>query len=116
MNPVVTEFIKLAAKLIAAEVANHLGEIRKPGEAAAEAAGAPVGSASDKFTPDVTTERPEADWRADCLAIINVLAPTHGRQLRALLAKFDGAKKLSEIKAADLPAVLAELAGLQNAS
>ncbi|MCS5736755.1 hypothetical protein [Herbiconiux daphne] len=63
---------------------------------------------------ETVVDRPDEDWRADCLAVINQLAPTHGRQIRALLAKFDGAKRLSEVPAVSLPVLLTELALLNE--
>jgi hypothetical protein len=52
--------------------------------------------------------------RADCLAIINQLAPTHGKQLRSTLATYD-AKRLGEVKDEKLSALLADLVALKNA-
>lgn len=108
MNPIITEFLKFFAREVAGEVVKHITQETRP--AAAEAV-----APAEVFKPDVTADRSENEWRADCLAIINLLAPTHGRQLRALLAKFDGAKRLSDIKADALPALLAELAALKDA-
>lgn len=115
MNPIITEFLKLFAREVASEVVKHITK-EKPA-AAAEAVAPAAGSktTADLFKPEITADRSENEWRADCLAIINLLAPTHGRQLRALLAKFDGAKRLGDIKADALPALLAELAALKDA-
>lgn len=55
-----------------------------------------------------------ATLRAESLAIIDILAPTHGRELRALLGTF-GAKRLSEVAEADLPQLLNALEGMKDA-
>lgn len=114
MNPIITEFLKFFAREVAGEVVKHITQETRPAaEAVAPAAGSKT--TADLFKPEITADRSETEWRADCLAIINLLAPTHGRQLRALLAKFDGAKRLGDIKADALPALLAELAALKDA-
>lgn len=111
MNPIVTDFMKFLAREIAAQVAHHLAAL---GPAVTTAQAEEIAKA-DTFKADVTAERSESEWRADCLAIINEIAPTCGPQLRALFPKFDGAKRLPEVKAADLPALLAELVMLKDA-
>lgn len=117
MNLIIKEFLSLFAREVAHEVAKLIKGGPKPAPGAEDigkAAPEPV-KAAEVFKPDITADRSESEWRADCLEIINLLAPTHGRKLRELLAKFGGAKRLSEVQAVDLPALLAELAGLKDA-
>ncbi|WP_225760245.1 hypothetical protein [Leclercia sp. Marseille-Q4284] len=107
MNELFKELTKLFAREVALQLADMVVKTKAPG---AE----DVGKSAEVFKPDVTAERSEDEWRADCLAIINLLAPTHGKELRALLAKFDGAKRLSDVAADGLPSLLAELASLKD--
>ena len=109
LDPVISKFIKLVATMIAEEVTKHLGEVRKPGEAAAAVQPAP-----EVFVAEVVAERSEEEWKADCLAIINQIAPTHGPQLRKLFLSF-GAKRLPDLTPDQLPALMAELVSLRDA-
>ena len=118
MNPIVTEFVKFLAREIAGEVAKHVSDAvtakpAKPAKTKKEKAEASLQESEAVMHVDVAADRSDDEWRADCLGIINLLAPTHGRELRALLGKFD-AKRLSEVTAAALPSLLSELAILKD--
>ena len=109
MNPIVSDFLGALVKEIARQVAEHItANSTTPAPGAED-----IGKAAT-FKPDVVAERSEAEWRADCLAVINEIAPTHGPQLRKLFADFN-AKRLPELAAEVLPAFLAELVALKDA-
>lgn len=110
MNPIVSELFKVFVKEIAAAVADHLKADSKDTQPSIT-----TDRTESTFKPECSVERSEAEWRADCLKIISDIAPTHGPQLRKLFPQFDGAKRLPEVKAADLPALLAELVMLKDA-
>ena len=97
----------------AAESANADGETGP----AADQTEAETDTAKDT-QPSIPTDHGSsldaATLRAESLAIIDQLAPTHGRELRAALATF-GAKRLSEVQDSDLPAFFAGLEALKNA-
>lgn len=111
MNELFKELAKYFAHEVALQLADMVTKTKAPGSEdigkAATAVPLPTGN-------EATAARSESEWREDCLSIINVLAPTHGKQLRALLAKFDDAKRLSDITAAHLPTLYKELASLKN--
>lgn len=115
MSPIVSEFIKFLAREIAGEVAKQVGAAVKPAKTKKEKPkdDPSLQESQPVMHTEVNADRSDEEWRADCLAIINLLAPTHGRELRALLGKFD-AKRLSEVAAAALPSLLAELAVLKD--
>ncbi|VGQ12978.1 hypothetical protein SB5439_05122 [Klebsiella variicola] len=138
MSPIVTEAFGLLAKAIAEEVVKNLftskavpadlfskpaanDDVGKTSDSKAtdtpskdkvsgETGGASKGKA-DSSTEDNST--PE-DLRAEALALINVYAPTHGPAIRKALADV-GAKRLSEVKDAELSQVLEALKGLADA-
>lgn len=105
------------------------GKGTKPSKTSGETSG-PVADQSEAVTPSAKDTQPSiatdrapsseapavdaATLRADSLAIIDQLAPTHGRELRAALAKFS-AKRLAEVADSDLPAFFADLEALKNA-
>lgn len=106
MTPLVTEFFKLFAREVATVVVEHLNANTSAGDENGEADKTPA--------PVVTVAQTPEELRADCLAIINLLAPTHGKQLRAILATFE-AKRLGEVKDESLSVLLAGLEALKNA-
>ena len=110
-----SDLFKDLAKLFAREVAVHVVDMLTSAKPGAEDIGK---AATAKATPTPVAlpagDRSEAEWRDDCLAIINQLAPTHGKQLRALLADFDNAKRLSDVKHDGLPLLFERLTGLQR--
>ena len=63
--------------------------------------------------PAAVASFPPEDLRAECLAIVNKLAPTHGPELREALANAGG-KRLREIADEALPALLTSLTELQT--
>jgi hypothetical protein len=103
MTPIITELFGTLVKAIASEVIDHLNKNGTNSTPAPE-------PEQVKPAPVETT----GDLRADCLTIINQLAPTHGKQLRAMLPAHGG-KRLGEIVDEALPALLADLVALRDA-